>query len=692
MENLEPIVLLKDKNAFERIIAKIIETIGYSFGSIPLIFRRKKHKSMARDDYFNIQAATYVENDSIVYCALPCKEKVVNFKELETIDNILIRSAKLYPDTPCFGKRALLEKITVICPVTHKELIKYSFGQYRWKNFKTVLNEVKMMAGNLIDIGIDSKNKLALFCNTSPEWMTMALALLFISSPFVTAYPTLSDDSVAYALNLTEAKAVMVDEKTYPRIVSLLPKLKYIKNIIISSYIEKDIKLDQIEKVNVLKFKDLLKQSLNDISKHAPNDSESLAFIMFTSGSTGIPKGVMISHKNVLSTFDSVSHIKQVLRSSNNDQPHVYASYLPSSHIFEFVFELAMIGLGNTIGYCTPQTLFDTSPMIIEGSSGDLTVLKPTIFITVPLLLERIKKGVLDQLRDKSRLKQLIFECSYKMKMKYRSWGCKTPILDKLVFKVLSNIFGGRMKIAFIGGAYVSRNTEEFANICFGNFKQGYGLTETTDGIVLTSEEYIKTGSCGAPLPNCEIKLAPWPEGNRFPDDKNFPSGEILITGDALCMGYYKNEELTKETFVTDPITGKRWFHSGDIGLILPDKTLRIVDRKKDIIKLLNGEYISLVKIEAIITECNLVEIVCVCPNKTMEFLVALIMPQRLKTKEFLIEKKKCLTGDNVEDFLEDPVICELIGDEIKNKVIKSNFYNNRSREKRNSAKIHRCF
>ncbi|KAF1744443.1 hypothetical protein MXB_5596 [Myxobolus squamalis] len=285
-----------------------------------------------------------------------------------------------------------------------------------------------------------------------------------------------------------------------------------------------------------------------------------------------------------------------------------------------------MIGFGKTIGFATPRTLFDTSDMIITGTKGDLAVLKPNIIITVPLLLERIKNKVIEKVQCQSRLKRLIFQTCY-----------------------------------FIGGSCIPRNIEEFANICFGKFKQGYA-------------NYNPTGTTGAMLTNARIKLLPWVEGNYCPDDKPYPRGEISVSGDCLASGYYKNKKLTNSCFHVDKQTGIRWFDTGDIGMITSDGSLKIIDRKKDIIKLSQGEYISLVQIESKISECPLVELNCVLPNKSMQHLVALIIPNRDKVEQYLIHNNIIKSGCDIDKLLEKKSICSQLSDEVKIFIINCNF------------------
>lgn len=277
------------------------------------------------------------------------------------------------------------------------------------------------------------------------------------------------------------------------------------------------------------------------------------------------------------------------------------------------------------------------------------------------------------------------------MKVIYRHYGFKTPLLDRyfsifkktrLVFKPLRNLMGGRVELAFIGGAYISKSTEDFANVCFGNFKQGYGLTETSSAVLFNSGivlfnpvPYLTTGTAGSPMSHSEIRLIPWEEGGYNPNDPDRPAGEITISGGSVTLGYYKNEELTNAAYKTDPETGKRWFFTGDIGEVTKDMNIKIIDRKKDIIKLAHGEYVSMVRIESSIGANPLVDIVCILPNKSMQILIALIIPNRERSLLYLKKQNLATDDSDMQTLLENPDVKACILKNIKQNIGKGLIY-----------------
>ncbi|KAF1743261.1 hypothetical protein MXB_2906 [Myxobolus squamalis] len=318
-----------------------------------------------------------------------------------------------------------------------------------------------------------------------------------------------------------------------------------------------------------------------------------MALIMFTSGTTGTPKGVMISHKNIIAVTSGIKDIKPLTKYN------IYAAFLPSAHIFEYYMEMALLAFGSTLGFCTPFTLLDKSPMIKAGTKGDLPILKPTVMIVVPY-------------------QQILYQTCYAIKIFYRKLGHETPIMDRL--------------LSLVGHTFLA----------------------------------ILKNLAGSPLNHCEIKLVPWEEGNCNPEDEKNPCGEIAVSGDCVAMGYYKEDELTAASFKIDPVTGKRWYMSGDIALVTPNGTMKIIDRKKDIIKLLHGEYVSLVMIESVIGKNDLVDMVCVLPTKSMAYLVALVIPNRERSKKYLLEQNIGNRDSEIQDLLENSTVTAIISQWIK--------------------------
>lgn len=236
---------------------------------------------------------------------------------------------------------------------------------------------------------------------------------------------------------------------------------------------------------------------------------------------------------------------------------------------------------------------------------SDLVVYAPTLLAGVPAVFERILKGIQHKVAGLSPVGRFVFNFAYKTKLAALKNNQTTPLLDFLIFQPLrAKALGphARLRGCMSGGGPISRDTQEFISVCIAPCLQGYGLTETAAAGAFSWLTDTLYGRAGAPPLCADLRLVDWEEGGY--KHTNSPSrGEVLIGGPAVARGYYMEPEKTKKDFVQDS-TGKRWFATGDIGEIHAEGALRIIDRKKDLVKLAHGEYISLGKVESILSSC----------------------------------------------------------------------------------------
>jgi len=291
-----------------------------------------------------------------------------------------------------------------------------------------------------------------------------------------------------------------------------------------------------------------------------------------------------------------------------------------------------MATIGSAIGYGSPLTLTDTSNKIKKGTKGDVTALKPTIMTAVPAILDRVRDGVRKKVDAKGGAAKKLFDFAYARRLSaingswFGAWGLEKLLWDVLVFGKIRAVLGGQLRYLLSGGAPLSGDTQRFINICVGApIGQGYGLTETCAGGTFSEFDDTSVGRVGAPLPCSFVKLIDWPEGGYLISDKPMPRGEIVIGGSNITLGYFKNEEKTKEVYKVDE-KGMRWFYTGDIGQFHPDGCLEIIDRKKDIVKLQHGEYVSLGKVEAALSISPYVENIMVHADPFYSYCVALVV------------------------------------------------------------------
>merc|ERR1719334_2458773 len=269
----------------------------------------------------------------------------------------------------------------------------------------------------------------------------------------------------------------------------------------------------------------------------------------------------------------------------------------------------------------------DLSTAIRRGDKGDASLLRPTFMCMVPLILDRVCKNLKEAIARKGATFQKVFNFCYNQKLKAIEEGFDTPILDRLVFNKLRSILGGRLDVILAGSAPLSASTQEFIRMCIcPNLAQGYTMTETSCSGTCQVPGSLHLGLVGGPMGGLEIRLVDWEEGNYRISD-NPPRGEILLGGKSVARGYFKNEEKTKEDFFKE--NGKQFFRSGDIGELQPDGNFRLIDRKKDLVKLQLGEYVSLGKVEAQLKTNSLVDNICVYADSNKTHTVALVVPVR---------------------------------------------------------------
>ena len=264
-------------------------------------------------------------------------------------------------------------------------------------------------------------------------------------------------------------------------------------------------------------------------------------------------------------------------------------TYLPLAHILEFVFENAVLYWGGTMGYGNPKTLSDAS---VRNCKGDIREFKPTILVGVPAVWESVKKGVVAKVNAGSPVVKNLFWSSLSAKGFLMNTGLPgTALLDNVVFKKLKDATGGRLRICMNGGGPIAKDTQRFISMAIAPMIGGYGLTETTAMGALCDPMHWTDSALGDITSSIEMKLVDFAEAGYHSTNKP-PQGEIWIRGPAVFEGYYDNEKETK-----DSLTDDGWFKTGDIGEFNNSGQIKIIDRKKNLVKTLNGEYIALEKV-----------------------------------------------------------------------------------------------
>uniref|UniRef100_A0A8C7X5I8 long-chain-fatty-acid--CoA ligase n=1 Tax=Oryzias sinensis TaxID=183150 RepID=A0A8C7X5I8_9TELE len=558
------------------------------------------------------------------YRAINSQEKLVALMEpgVNTLDKMFEYAARRFPMRDCLGTREVLSEEDELQP-NGKVFKKVILGNYNWLSYEEAYLAAKCFGSGLAALNQRPHCNIAIFCETRAEWLVAAQACFMYNFPLVTLYATLGLKAIAHGLNETEVTHIITSkdllQSRLKAILCDVPRLQYI--IVVDQKptswpnIPKSIKVYNMDAVKEMGSKP------ENICLHKQTPSD-IAVIMYTSGSTGIPKGVMISHSNLIAGITGMAE-----RIPNLNETDTYIGYLPLAHVLELSAELVSISHGCRIGYSSPHTLADQSTKIKKGSKGDASVLKPTLMASVPEIMDRIYKNVMTKVEEMSKFQKTLFALAYNYKMEQISKGYSTPLCDSLVFKRVRSLLGGNTRVLLSGGAPLSAATQRFMNVCMCcPVGQGYGLTETCGAGTISEVWDYNTGRVGAPLVCSEITLKDWEEGGYYSTDKPNPRGEILIGGPNVAMGYYKYEGKNQGDFFVDA-NGQRWFCTGDIGEFHPDGCLKIIDRKKDLVKLQAGEYVSLGKVEAVLKNCPLIDNICAYANSDQSYVISFVVP-----------------------------------------------------------------
>jgi long-chain acyl-CoA synthetase len=509
----------------------------------------------------------------------------------------------------------------------------------KWESFShsEYRKNADLFSFGLLALGIEKGDKIAIVTNNRPEFNFIDVGLTQIGGVTVAIYPTISEKEYRHILSHSDAKYLIVeDENMYKR---LLPVFEDTKNLL------KIYTIDKIEGVsNWKEIIELGKKNENKLKpvldkKRDEVNEDDLVTLIYTSGTTGLSKGVMLSHKNIVSNVKMVTWFVEYLNPGDRA-----LSFLPLSHILERTGNYVWQYIGLKIYYVES----------IETVAANMKEIKANTFITVPRIFEKVYDKIVSKGRDLKGIKKGLFFWALEVGDKFdpnpanRSsiYNLKLSIANKLIFSKWREALGGELKGVIAGGAALQpRLARVFwaANIFV---QEGYGLTETSPVVSANNvyHPYVRFGWVGYVKEPVEVKIA---------DD-----GEILVKGPNVMKGYYKDPEKTKEA-----IDEEGWFHTGDIGELDDMKMLRITDRKKEIFKLSGGKYVAPQQVENLFKESMFIEQIMVI-GENEKHTAALIVP------DFEFLKNWCkihhVEVKDIKDMIENPIVIKRFEKEVE--------------------------
>ncbi|XP_060938610.1 long-chain-fatty-acid--CoA ligase 1a isoform X1 [Limanda limanda] len=514
------------------------------------------------------------------------------YDDARTMYEVFQRGLGISHDDPCLGSRKPDQP-------------------YEWLTYKQVADKAEYIGSALLHRGHSHTGDkfIGIFSQNRPEWTISELACHTYSLVVVPLYDTLGTEAIAYVIDTAAISTVICDTPEKAQMILDGGNEGAVKTIVVMEAFDSEL-VARGKKcgIEVLSLKDFEALGRDHHQEPVPPTPEDLALICFTSGTTGNPKGAMLTHGNVIANTAAFLRVTQVHCMLDTHDIHI--SYLPLAHMFERVVQGVVLVHGARIGYFQGD---------IRLLMDDLKTLQPTVFPVVPRLLNRMFDKVFSQAN--TPLKRWVLDFAFRRKeAEMKNGVVRTDSMwDKLIFKKVQASLGGRVRLMITGAAPVSPTILTFLRAALGcQFYEGYGQTECTAGCTMSLPGDWTAGHVGPPLPCNAVKLVDVAEMNYLAANGE---GEVCVKGPNVFLGYLKDPEKTAEALDDDG-----WLHTGDIGKWLPNGCLKVIDRKKHIFKLAQGEYIAPEKIETVYNRSDPVAQIFVHGDSLQACLVAIVV------------------------------------------------------------------
>lgn len=503
-------------------------------------------------------------------------------------------------------------------------------GQWTTYSTQQVAAIVDKLSAGLLSLGIgpndmtvEGRDKVAILCKNRPEWLMVDLAVQQVGAILTPVYPTINVNELEFILQDAQVKVVFVnDEDLYHKVFSLRERLPHLQHIFTFEHVANGRHWKEIQALST----DALQQEVKKIA--ATIRYEDVATILYTSGTTGTPKGVMLTHSNIL------SNVMACLNCFPPGENQKSLSFLPLNHIFEKMVSYLYLFKGTSIYYAES----------LDTIGDNLKEVQPDMFTTVPRLLEKVYDRIMAKGAELTGIKKKLFFWAHSLAERFEInqnqgfwYTLQLRIANKLIFSKWREGLGNRVQCIVTGGAACQVRLIRIFTAARIVIMEGYGLTETSPVIAVNrfEEKDRKFGTVGPLIDDVEVKIA--------------EDGEILSKGPHIMLGYYKRPDLTEEA-VTDG-----WFHTGDIGTMVDNRFLKITDRKKELFKTSGGKYVAPLPVENKLKESPYIEqVMIVGPER--KFVGALIIPSFANLRDWA-RQHDIANGTNEELIRNEKVI-----------------------------------
>ncbi len=503
----------------------------------------------------------------------------------------------------------------------------------QWKKYSTqeVGEIVNQLSAGLLRLGIgpndmtvEGRDKVAIISKNRPEWVIVDLAVQQIGALLTPIYPTINVNELEFVLNDAQVKTIFVnDEDTFHKVLSIKSRVHSLTHIFTFEHVANARHWKEVLELGYAEYTDQIRSISGKIK------TEDAVTIIYTSGTTGVPKGVVLSHKNIVSNVFASSPCFPPGENMRS------LSFLPLNHIFERMVTYLYLFNFTSIYYAES----------LDTIGENLKEVQPDMFTTVPRLLEKVYDKIMEKGNEQTGMKRKLFFWAHSLAEKFElnkpqgSWfDFQLSLANKIVFSKWREGLGGNLKCIVTGGAACQVRLIRIFTAAKIPIMEGYGLTETSP--VISVNEYDENGryfgTVGPIIKDVQVKIA--------------EDGEILCKGPNIMMGYYKRPDLTAEVIDKDG-----WFATGDIGMMVDDKFLKITDRKKELFKTSGGKYVAPLPIENRLKESIFIEQAMVV-GAERKFVGALIIPSFPNLREWCY-KNHIPEGTNEELILNEQVI-----------------------------------